>query len=622
MLIFFLTWRIRDDFKLAMYVERIPNRNSPPAILLRESYRDGDKIKKRTLANLSDWPAAKIEALRRVLRDEAVAPTDQQALSVLRSLPHGHVAAALGTLRKLGLDRLLSQGGRQPHREVALCIAMTVARLIDPASKLATARGLDDETATCSLGQVLDLGAVDEQELYEALDWLVGQQERIEQALARRHLQNGTLVLYDVTSTYFEGRTCPLAKLGYGRDGKRGKLQIVIGLLCTAEGCPVAVEVFEGNVGDPSTVPNQVDKLKQRFRLERVVLIGDRGMITEARIEETVKPAGLNFITALRAPAIRSLAEAGTIQLSLFDQRDLAEITSPDYPGERLVACRNPLLADERARKRRDLLDATERELLHIQTRVRRQKRSLRGKDKIALAVGAVVNHYKMAKHFDVTITDKDLTFERKTEQIDAEALLDGIYVLRTDLEPKTLDATSTVRAYKDLANVERAFRSLKTVDLEVRPIHHRRADRVRAHVLLCMLAYHLEWHMRRALRPILFDDHDKAAAHAARSSIVAKAERSDAADRKAATKRTHDGLPVHSFRSLLADLATVTRNTMAMVQSPHATFVLYPKLTPVQDRAFQLLGVNQIVASNPIAVSPICESDQMLLSLRWGNSA
>src|SRR5271165_4283926 len=574
-----------------MYVERIPNRNSPPAILLRESYRDGDKIKKRTLANLSDWPAARIEALRRVLRDEAVAPTDQQALSVLRSLPHGHVAAALGALRKLGLDRLLSQRDQQPHREVALCIAMVVARLIDPGSKLATARGLDDETATCSLGQVLELGALDEQELYATLDWLEGQQQRIDQALARRHLQNGTLVLYDVTSTYFEGCTCPLAKSGYGRDGKRGKLQIVIGLLCMAEGCPVAVEVFEGNVGDPSTVPNQVEKL-QHFKLERVVLIGDRGMITEARIEETVKPAGLNFITALRAPTIRGLAEAGTIQLSLFDQRDLAEIASPDYPGERLVACRNPLLADERARKRRDLLDATERELLHIQARVRRQKRSLRGKDKIALAVGAVINHYKMAKHFEVTIADTDLSFERKTEQIDAEALLDGIYVLRTDIEPKMLDATSTVRAYKDLAHVERAFRSLKTVDLEVRPIHHRRADRVRAHVLLCMLAYHLEWHMRRALKPVLFDDHDKAAAEAARTSIVGKAERSDAADRKAATKRTHDGLPVHSFRSLLADLATIARSTEAMAESPLATFVLYPKLTSAQGRAFQLLGV------------------------------
>jgi hypothetical protein len=576
-----------------MYVERIPNRNSPPAILLRESYRDGDKIKKRTLANLSDWPAARIDALRLVLRDKAVAPVDQEALTLVRSLPHGHVAAALGTLRKLGLDHILSQGGRQPRRPVTLCMAMMVARLTDPASKLATARYLDEETAICSLGQVLELGAVNEQELYEALDWLLGQQERIEQALARRHLRNGTLVLYDVTSTYFEGRTCPLARLGYSRDGKRNKLQIVFGLLCTVEGCPVAVEVFEGNVGDPSTLGQQIDKLRQRFRLERVVLIGDRGMITEARLKETVKPAGFNFITALRAPAIRNLSEAGMLQLSLFDQRDLAEITSPDYPNERLIVCRNPLLAEERARKRRELIEATERELLTIQARVRRDKRRLRGKDRIALAVGAVINHYKMAKHFAITITDHDFAFERKSEEIDAEAALDGIYVLRTDLKPAILDASATVGAYKKLANVERAFRSLKSVDLEVRPIHHRRANRVRAHVLLCMLAYYLEWNMRQALKPILFDDHDKAAADAARPSIVAKAERSDAAQRKAATKRTADGGPVHSLRSLLDDLATVTRNVMGMVQSPDATFVLYPKLTPAQDRAFKLLDVS-----------------------------
>jgi hypothetical protein len=575
-----------------MHVDRIPNRTSPPAYLLRESYRDGNKVRKRTLANITHWPLAKIETLRRLLRDELPGGDQAQGLSLLRSLPHGHAAAALGMLRKLGLDRILSQGGRQPAREVALCIAMMVARVIDPASKLATARGLDDDTATCSLGQVLGLGPVDEQELYGALDWLVGQQERIERTLARRHLEHGTLVLYDVTSTYFEGRTCPLAKRGYNRDGKRHKLQIVFGLMCTAKGCPVAVEVFEGNVGDPSTLQNQIGKLKQRFALEHVVLIGDRGMITEARINETVKPAGLDFITALRAPAIRSLAEAGTIQLSLFDERELAEINSPDYPGERLIVCRNPLLADERTRKRCELLDATEQELLDIQARVRRAKRPLRGKDKIALAVGAVVNHYKMAKHFAVTITDDDLTFERKAEQISAEAMLDGIYVLRTNLKPETLGATATVRAYKDLATVERAFRSLKTVDLEVRPIHHRRAQRVRAHVLLCMLAYYLEWHMRQVLKPILFDDHDKAAAEAARPSIVAKAERSDAADRKAATKRTHDDLPVHSFRSLLSDLATVTRNTMAMTQTLDAAFVLYPKLTPAQDRAFQLLGV------------------------------
>jgi transposase len=575
-----------------MHVDRIPNRTSPPAYLLRETYREGSKVRKRTLANITHWPPAKIEALRRLLRDELLGGDQAAGLSLLRSLPHGHVAAALGMLRKVGLDRVLSQGGRQPAREVALCIAMMVARIIDPVSKLATARVLDGATANCSLGAVLGLGAVDEQELYGALDWLLGQQERIEKALARRHLTNGTLVLYDVTSTYFEGRSCPLARFGHNRDGKSGKLQIVFGLLCTTEGCPVAVEVFEGNVGDPSTLASQIAKLKERFGLERVVLVGDRGMITQARLEKTLKPAGLDWITALRAPAIRSLVEAGALQLSLFDERDLAEITAPDYPGERLVACRNPMLADERARKRGELLDATEKKLTHIQTRVRRAKRPLRGKDKIALAVGAVINRYKMAKHFAVTITDSDVTFERKTAQIAAEAALDGIYVLRTSLKPETLDATSTVKTYKQLAQVERAFRSLKTVDIEVRPIHHRRPHRVRAHVFLCTLAYYLEWHMRQALKPILFDDHDKAAAEAARSSIVAKAKRSKAADRKALTKRTDDGLPVHSFRSLLGDLATVTQNTMAMVGQPDATFVLYPQLTPVQARAFQLLDV------------------------------
>jgi transposase len=575
-----------------MHVDRIPNRTSPPAYLLRETYREGSKVRKRTLANITHWPAAKIEALRRLLRDELLGGDQAAGLSLLRSLPHGHVAAALGTLHKVGLDRVLSQGGRQPAREVALCIAMMVARIIDPVSKLATARVLDGATANCSLGAVLGLGAVDEQELYGALDWLLGQQERIEKALARRHLMNGTLVLYDVTSTYFEGRSCPLARFGHNRDGKSGKLQIVFGLLCTTEGCPVAVEVFEGNVGDPSTLASQIAKLKERFGLERVVLVGDRGMITQARLEETLEPAGLDWITALRAPAIRSLVEAGALQLSLFDERDLAEITTPDYPGERLVACRNPMLADERARKRGELLDATEKKLTHIQTRVRRAKRPLRGKDKIALAIGAVINRYKMAKHFAVTITDEDVTFERKTAQITAEAALDGIYVLRTNLNPETLDATSTVKAYKQLAQVERAFRSLKTIDIEVRPIHHRRPHRVRAHVFLCMLAYYLEWHMRQMLKPILFDDHDKAAAEAARSSIVAKAKRSKAADRKALTKRTEDGLPVHSFRSLLGDLATVTQNIMAMVGQPDATFVLYPQLTPVQARAFQLLDV------------------------------
>jgi Transposase DDE domain len=422
---------------------------------------------------LSDWPAEKIEALRRVLRDESVAPNNPDALIMLRSLAHGHVAAALGKVRELGIDRLLARGGRQPKREVALYVSMIVARLIEPGSKLATGHLLNDETATCSLGQVLRLGTVDEQDLYAALHWLIGQQERIEKALARRHLKNGMLVLYDVSSTYFEGRTCPLAQYGRSRDGK-GKLQIIFGLLCTAEGCPVAVEVFEGNVGDPNTLQSQITKLKERFDIERVVLIGDRGMITKARLEQTVKPAGLDFITALRAPTIQTLVDAGQLQLSLFDDRDLAEITSPDYPGERLIVCRNPLLADERTRKRRELLDATEEDLRETQARVRRAKRPLRGQDKIGLKVGAVINNHKMEKHFNVTITDDDLTFERKMEDIDAERVLDGIYVLRTNLDAAVLDSSSTVKAYRQLSNVERALRSIKTVGLEIRPIHHR----------------------------------------------------------------------------------------------------------------------------------------------------
>ena len=575
-----------------MHVDRIPNRTSSPAFLLRETYREDGKVKKRTLANITHWPGGKIEALRRLLRDDYAPHESRADLKLMRSLPHGHVAAALGMLRKLGLDDLLAQGQRQGARTVALVAALVLARLLDPASKLTTARLLNATTATSSLGTVLALGKVDEQELYDALDWLLAQQERIEAALARRHLSHGTLVLYDVSSTYFEGRTCELAKFGHNRDGKSGKLQIVFGLLCAKDGCPVAIEVFDGNVADPATLANQVKKLKERFALERVVLVGDRGMITEARIEEVLKPAGLDWITTLRAPAIRSLAEAGSLQLSLFDERDLATITSPDYPGERLVACRNPLLADERARKREDLLVATEKKLAAIAARVHRAKKPLRGKDKIALAIGRVIDKYKMAKHFDLNITDDRFTFARNTAKIGAEAALDGVYVVRTTVSEAVLDQTATVTAYKQLSTAERAFRSLKTVDIEVRPIYHRRADRVRAHVFLCMLAYYVEWHMRQKLKSILFDDHDKAAADAARPSVVAKAERSEAARRKAHNRCTDDGLPVHSLRSLLADLATVTRNVMAMDGAPEASFVLYPQLTPVQDRAFQLLAL------------------------------
>jgi hypothetical protein len=572
---------------MLMYVTRVPNRGSPPAILLRESYRDGDKVKTRTLANLSRWPEAKIEALRRVLKGETVVAPPER-LAIERSLPHGHVAAVLGMARKLGLDRLLP---RRPARLAKLALALVVARVIEPAAKLATARQLSEASAAHSLGAVLGLGAVDEDELYAALDLLGEAQPRIEAALARRHLRNGCLVLYDLTSSYLEGRCCELARFGYSRDGRRDKLQIVFGLLCAGNGCPVAVQVFEGDTADPSTLAAQIAKLKERFKLGRVVLVGDRGMITSARIEQDLKPAGLDWITALRAPAIQALAaEGGPLQLSLFDQRDLAEIASPDFPGERLVVCKNPDLAAERRRKREDLLAATEQELARIKAAVERDRRPLRGRDAIALKVGAVLGRRKVAKHFALTITDEGLSFARDAAAIAKEAALDGFYVLRTSVPAEALDAPATVLAYKSLAQVERAFRSLKTVDLEVRPVHHRLAGRVRAHVFLCMLAYYVIWHLRQALAPLLFEDHDRAAAVAQRASPVAKAAPSPAARGKAATRRTDDDLPVHSFRSLLADLATLSRNTVRLGDAPPITLLARP--TPLQQHVFHRLGL------------------------------
>ena len=573
-----------------MYTESVPNRNSPPAILLRESYRDAGKIKKRTIANLSDWPTEIVEGLRTLLKGGKVAPADQESIIVRRALPHGHVAALLGTLRNIGLERML---GPPRNRCRDLVIAMIVARLIAPASKLATARMLDPLTASSSLGEVLGLGPVDEDELYVALDWLGERQEAIEKALARKHLHDGTLVLYDVSSSYVEGRCCELARLGYNRDGKKGKLQIVYGLLCAADGCPVAIEVFEGDTGDPRTLAAQIDKVKKRFALERVALVGDRGMITQARLDAEIAPAGLDWITALRAPAIRTLVEAGALQMSLFDQRDMAAITSPDYPGERLIVCRNPDLARERTRKREDLLAATEADLAVIAAAVRRARNPLRGEAEIALKVGAVVNRHKVAKHFELSIGEASFSFHRKTEAIAAEAALDGIYVVRTNLPKKLLDDAATVGAYKSLARVERAFRSLKTVDIHLRPIFHWTTPRVRAHVLLCMLAYHVEHHMRARLAPMLYDETDHEAAAAMRASIVAKAERSEAARRKQTTGLTDDGLPVHSFQSLLADLATYARIQATTALNDKYVFTLHTRPTPIQQRAFELLALN-----------------------------
>lgn len=572
-----------------MYVATVPNRGSPPAILLRESYRAGKAVKTRTLANLSHWPAAQVETLRRVLRGEPlVAPGE--AFEILRSRPHGHVAAVLGTLRRLGLDQIVAPTRSRP-RDVVL--ALVVARLLAPCSKLATAQGLHPKTVHSTLGESLDLDVVEADELYEALDWLHARQAQIEDALAQRHLHEGTLVLYDVTSTSFEGHACPLAQIGHSREGKKNTLQIVFGLLCNGEGCPVAVEVFDGNTGDPTTLASQVQKIRARFGLRHVVLVGDRGLITDARIRQDLRPVdGVAWITALRAPAIRQLVEGGILQLSVFDTQDLAELTSPDYPGERLIVCKNPFMAEERARKRGELLAATEKLLAEVAAATRRAQRPLRGRAEIGMRVGKVLGRFKVGKHFMITITDETFRFERDQDKIAQEAALDGIYVIRTSVPADALSPAATVRAYKQLSTVERAFRSFKSLDLRVRPIYHHLEDRVRAHVFLCMLAYYVEWHMRRAVAPLLFDDHMPPRPE---RSPVAPAKRSAEAEAKARHQQLEDGTPVQSFQSLLKDLATLTNNRVQakIGKDQDITFDMLTTPTPLQQRAFDLLGVS-----------------------------
>ncbi|WP_420632627.1 IS1634 family transposase [Candidatus Palauibacter sp.] len=573
-----------------MYIERVPNRNSPPAVLLRESFREDGKVKKRTLANLSKWPDDLVEGFRVLLKGGVALPSLGDAFAILRSRPHGHVAAVLGCARNLGLEKLLD---RRPSRDRALAAAMILARILDPRSKLATARALSRETPAHSLGEDLGIEDAGENELYRAMDWLLKRQDRIERHLAARHLEEGALVLCDVTSVYFEGSKCPLAKRGYSRDGRRGKLQIVFALLTSREGCPVAVEVFRGNTADPGTLGAQLEKLRKRFSLSRIVLVGDRGLLTDARIREEVRPAGLGWITALRAPAIRKLVKGGTLQLSLFDEQDLAEITAPElFPGERLVVCRNPLPAAERARKRLDLLASTEGELDKVVAATRRENRPLRGKDTIAVRADRALRRFKVGKHFDTIVTEDGFSYARNEDRIAEEAALDGIHVIRTNVPAEELPAEEAVRSHKSLSRVERAFRGYKTVDLKVRPVHHRLEGRVRAHVFLRMLAYHVEWHMRRALAPLLFDDDDPAAAAAARPSPVAPARPSPSARAKAGGKRTPGGLPVHSFQTLLADLATLTRNRVQPAARGAVAADVLTRPTPLQAEAFRLLGV------------------------------
>ena len=565
-----------------MYIETVPNRNSRPAVLLREGWREGKKICKRTLANLSDWSEARIEALRRVLKNEPLA-SPQDAFVIERSLPHGHVQALLSAIKRMGLDILLAA---KRVRERDLVLAMIVERLLHPCSKLATTRLWHSST----LAEELGVTDATEDDLYEAMDWLLERQPRIEQKLAARHLSEGTQVLYDVTSSYYEGRTCPLMRFGHDRDGKRGRPIVVYGALTDAHGRPIALEVYPGNTGDPTTVPDQVQKLRSRFHLDHVVLVGDRRMLTHVQIEKLKQYPGLGWISALRSADIQQLVQGGALQLSLFDEQNLAEIVAPEFPGERLIACHNPLLAEERRRKRAALLAATEQKLAGIAREVARRKRTPLTAAEIGKKVGAAMNQFKMAKHFDTTIKEGAFAYARREQQIEREAQLDGIYVIRTSEPQSRLSAADTVRSYKLLAQVEHAFRCLKGIDILVRPIRHRDEQRVKAHLFLCMLAYYVEWHMRKALASLLFDDEQLDEDRKTRDP-VAPAKPSAQAKKKKLVRVTADGLPIHSFETLLADLATRCRNRCRIKSDPNGTpFTHLTQPTPLQQRVFELL--------------------------------
>ena len=568
-----------------MHIHIVPNRGSPPTVLLRESYREGTKVRKRTLANLSSLSAEQVEAIRAVLAGQAMQPA-AQALEITASRAHGHVQAVTLAMQQLGMAGLL---GSKASRERELVLAMIAARIVAPHTKLATTRWWH----TTTLAEDFGVADANEDELYAAMDWLLQRQDAIQHKLAAHHLGEGSLVLYDLSSSYFEGTTCPLAKLGYSRDGRKGTLQVNYGLLTDARGCPVAVSVHEGNVADSATFMPEVQRLRSEFGIEQVVMVGDRGMIGHKAIEELRELDGVGWITALKTGSIRALVEQGQLQLDLFDERNLLELSSPDYPGERLVACRNPQLAALRTHKRQELLTATEKNLQAIKERVDAGK--LAGADEIGLRVGKVVNQYKVAKHFDLAISDNAFTFARKQEVIAAEAALDGIYIIRTSVEAVRMDAAQCVCNYKSLASVERAFRSLKTVDLKIRPIHHRLADRVRAHILLCMLAYYVEWHMREAWAPLMFTDTDTQAK--ATRDPVAPARRSDAALAKVASHTLDDGTPVHSFSTLLAELSTIVRNTCRTPgAAPDApSFAVLTTPNAKQRRALELIEQLQV---------------------------
>jgi transposase len=576
-----------------MYIATVPNRNSPPAILLREGWREGNKTRQRTLANLSDWPAEKIETFRRLLRDETLV-SPQDLLATEKSLPHGHVQAILEMIARLKLDQVISS---QPCRERDLVVAMIVERLIDPCSKLATTRQWHSTT----LAEELGVGDASEDDLYAAMDWLLERQERIEKKLAARHLDQGGIVLYDVSSSFYEGRTCPLAQFGHNRDGKNGLPIIVYGVMTDGRGCPVAVSVYAGNTGDATTVGDQIEKLREKFALERVVLVGDRGMLTQPQIDKLKQHSGMGWITALTSTAIRGLVDQGALQLSLLEEKNLAEITAPEYPGERLMVCHNPVLEERRQRKREQLLQVTEKSLEKISREVARRKKKPFTAAQIGVKVGKVLGRYKMGKHFECIIGEGSFTWSRRTESIAQEQMLDGIYVLRTSEPAERLSTEETVRSYKSLAEVERAFRCLKGIDLLVRPIRHRTENRVPAHIFLCVLAYYVEWHLRQAWAPLLFEDEERLEQRKQRDPVL-PAQPSASAQRKKHSHQTADGLPVHGFADLLKELASRARVTYALKaqkteEKTKLTFQQVPEPTPVQARAYELIRMFPVTA-------------------------
>ena len=564
-----------------MHIHVIPNRNSKPAILLRESYREGGKVKKRTLANLSHFPIDQVDTLSRALKGEKLAPVDS-LFEVNDSKHHGHVEAVRLAMKRLGFEKLVSSNS---SRERDLVVAMVAARILEPDSKLATTRWWNNTTLPEDLG----VDDADEDELYAAMDWLLDRQGKIEKKLAGRHLHDDGLVLYDLSSSYVEGESCPLAKLGYSRDGKKGMLQVNYGLLTDERGCPVSVSVFPGNTADAATLVPQAQKARDEFGIDRLVLIGDRGMISSEQIEQLKEMGEVEWITALRSGQIRKLLEGGTIELSLFDKRDLYEVTHPDFPGERLVVCRNPLMAERREHTRQSLIKATVEELEKVRGMVIRGR--LKGKEKIGVRVGRVVNKYKMAKHIHLDIEENSFDYRVLEESVKAEAAMDGLYVIRTSLAEDRMGAEDAVRHYKDLSKVERAFRSLKSIDLRVRPIYHHLEKRVRSHIFLCMLAYYVEWHMKEAWRELLFSDEEQEQKKG--RDPVAPAKRSAEALKKVHSKRLEDGTAAHSFRTLLASLSTIVRNTCRRQGAgpQEASFAMMTRANPEQKRALALIN-------------------------------